>query len=337
MPLNDSGRKCIALVVDDTPDTLGMVSAALEDSGMTVLVATDGKAAIELTRRVEPDVILMDAVMPGMDGFQTCRELKSGADPVTTPIIFMTGLTEKEHLLEGLASGGVDYITKPVVVEELIARLSTHIVNSRLLQSARDALDSSGRTVLAGDLNGHVLWGSKKAIDFLKTTDATSRDISWNKWIAECANRPVSSVQPFETEELTFQYIGMTAAPEILIKPMRRMSHSKENVLAEAFDLTPREAEVLYWLTLGKTNCDISAILGLSARTVNKHLEQIFQKMGIDNRTSAAVMADRILKRPAENLNRWDSHGADFVIHPVWEDGSCQHHCRKRFVRGFRY
>ena len=295
MPLNDSGRKCIALVVDDTPDTLGMVSAALEDSGMTVLVATDGKAAIELTRRVEPDVILMDAVMPGMDGFQTCRELKSGADPVTTPIIFMTGLTEKEHLLEGLASGGVDYITKPVVVEELIARLSTHIVNSRLLQSARDALDSSGRTVLAGDLNGHVLWGSKKAIDFLKTTDATSRDISWNKWIAECANRPVSSVQPFETEELTFQYIGMTAAPEILIKPMRRMSHSKENVLAEAFDLTPREAEVLYWLTLGKTNCDISAILGLSARTVNKHLEQIFQKMGIDNRTSAAVMADRIL------------------------------------------
>ena len=295
MPLNDSGRKCIALVVDDTSDTLGMVSAALEGSGMTVLVATDGKAAIELTRRVEPDVILMDAMMPGMDGFQTCRELKSGADPVNTPIIFMTGLTEKEHLLEGLASGGIDYITKPVVVEELIARLSTHIVNSRLLQSARDALDSSGRTVLAGDLNGHVLWGSKKAIDFLKTTDATSRDISWNKWIAECANRPVSSVQPFETEELTFQYIGMTAAPEILIKPMRRMSHSKENVLAEAFDLTPREAEVLYWLTLGKTNCDISAILGLSARTVNKHLEQIFQKMGIDNRTSAAVMADRIL------------------------------------------
>lgn len=295
MPLNDFGRKCIALVVDDTPDTLGMVSAALENSGMTVLVATDGKAAIELTRRVEPDVILMDAVMPGMDGFQTCRELKFGVDPVTTPIIFMTGLAEKEHLLEGLASGGVDYITKPVVVEELIARLSTHIINSRLLQSARDALDSSGRTVLACDLNGNVLWGSQKAIDFLKSTDETSRDISWNKWIAECANRPVSSVQPFETEELTFQYIGMTAAPEILIKPMRRMSHSKENVLAEAFDLTPREAEVLYWLTLGKTNRDISAILGLSARTVNKHLEQIFQKMGIDNRTSAAVMADRIL------------------------------------------
>ncbi|MEL7211957.1 MAG: DNA-binding response regulator [Pseudomonadota bacterium] len=295
MTLNEFGRKCIALVVDDTPDTLGMVSAALEDSGMTVLVATDGEAAIELTRRVEPDVILMDAVMPGMDGFETCRALKLGADPVTTPIIFMTGLTEKEHLLEGLASGGVDYITKPVVIEELIARLSTHIVNSRLLQSARDALDSSGRTVLACDLNGKVLWGSQKAIDFLNSADAATLGPSWTKWIADCANRPVSSVQPFETDKLTFQYIGMTASPEILIKPMRRVSQSKEHVLAEAFDLTPREAEVLYWLTLGKTNRDISAILVLSARTVNKHLEQIFQKMGIDNRTSAAVMADRVL------------------------------------------
>lgn len=295
MALNEFGRKCIALVVDDTPDTLGMVSAALEDSGITVLVATDGQAAIELTRRVEPDVILMDAVMPGMDGFQTCRELKFGAAPVTTPIIFMTGLTEKEHLLEGLASGGVDYITKPVVVEELIARLSTHIINSRLLQSARDALDTSGRTVLACNLKGHVVWGSRRAIEFLNTTDALVLGDAWEAWVADCANRPVSSVQPYETSELTFQYIGMTASPEILIKPMRRVSHSKENVLAEAFGLTPREAEVLYWLTLGKTNRDISAILGLSARTVNKHLEQVFQKMGIDNRTSAAVMADRVL------------------------------------------
>lgn len=295
MALNDFGRKCIALVVDDTPDTLGMVSTALEQSGITVLVATDGKSAIELTRRVEPDVILMDAVMPGMNGFETCRALKFGADPVTAPIIFMTGLTEKEHLLEGLASGGVDYITKPVVVEELLARLSTHIVNSRLIQSARDALDASGRSVLACDPKGNVIWGSQKAIEFLNGNDEDMLDGMWKTWVADCAQRPVSSVQPFEAGELSFQYVGMTASGEILIKPMRRVSSSKEDVLAQAFDLTPREAEVLYWLTLGKTNRDISVILGLSARTVNKHLEQIFQKMGIDNRTSAAVMADRVL------------------------------------------
>ncbi|OSQ50849.1 DNA-binding response regulator [Marivita geojedonensis] len=294
MALNDFGPKCIALVVDDTPDTLGMVSSALEDSGITVLVATNGPSAIELTRKVEPDVILMDAVMPGMSGFETCRELKFGSEPVTTPIVFMTGLTEKEHLLEGLASGGVDYITKPVIVEELLARLSTHIVNSRLLQSARDALDTSGRSVLACDRNGKVLWGSQNALAVLRESDAVF-DSSWTAWVANCANRPVSSVQPFETRELTFQFVGMTAAAEILIKPMRSMTDSKDSVLASAFHLTPREAEVLYWLTLGKTNRDISIILGLSARTVNKHLEQVFQKMGIDNRTSAAVKADRVL------------------------------------------
>lgn len=294
MALNDFGPKCIALVVDDTPDTLGMVSSALEDSGITVLVATNGPSAIELTRKVEPDVILMDAVMPGMSGFETCRELKFGSEPVTTPIVFMTGLTEKEHLLEGLASGGVDYITKPVIVEELLARLSTHIVNSRLLQSARDALDTSGRSVLACDRNGKVLWGSQNALAVLRESDAVF-DSSWTAWVADCANRPVSSVQPFETRELTFQFVGMTAAAEILIKPMRSMTDSKDSVLASAFNLTPREAEVLYWLTLGKTNRDISIILGLSARTVNKHLEQVFQKMGIDNRTSAAVKADRVL------------------------------------------
>ena len=295
MALNELGHKCIALVVDDSPESLWMVSAALEQSGITVLVATDGAKAIELTHRVEPDVILMDAMMPGMSGFETCRALKSGPRPLMTPIIFITGLTEKEHIVEGLASGGVDYITKPVAVEVLIARLSTHIINSRLLQSAREALDTSGRSVLAFDPEGAFLWGSQRAVEVLNCVELSELGGAWTKWVAECSTLPVSAVQTFEVGDVTFQFIGMTSASEVLIKLIRRNIDSKEDVLAKCFDLTPRESEVLYWLTLGKTNRDISAILGLSARTVNKHLEQVFQKMGIDNRTSAAVMADRVL------------------------------------------
>ncbi|MCV3272791.1 response regulator transcription factor [Roseobacter sinensis] len=295
MQLTDAGQKCIALVVDDNPDALGMISMALEQSGITVLIATDGQAAIDLAHRVDPDVILMDAVMPGIDGFETCRVLKSGPDAVMTPIVFMTGLTEKEHILEGLNSGGVDYITKPVVVEELIARLSTHIANSRLLQSARTALDSSGRSVLAFDTEGRLLWGSQRARDAFGAFDLKSHRAGWTSWIAACRAQPVSAVPPYDAGALTFQFMGMTPVPEVLVKLIRRSSDRKEDVLARSFNLTPREAEVLFWLTLGKTNRDISAILGLSARTVNKHLEQVFQKMGIDNRTSAAVMADRVL------------------------------------------
>ncbi|GFE50675.1 DNA-binding response regulator [Roseobacter cerasinus] len=292
---SDMSQNCIALVVDDNPEALGMVSTALERNGITVLVATDGQSAIDLTHRVRPDVILMDAVMPGLSGFETCRTLKSGPDAVMAPIIFMTGLSDQEHILEGLSSGGVDYITKPVIVEELIARLSTHIANSRLLQSARAALDSSGRSVLAFDLDGTLLWGSSQAKETFRSFDLSHHAPAWRAWIASCGRQPVSAVLPYEVGPLTFQFMGVTPVPEVLVKLILRSSDRKEDVLARQFDLTPREAEVLFWLTLGKTNRDISSILGLSARTVNKHLEQVFQKMGIDNRTSAAVMADRVL------------------------------------------
>jgi len=295
MTIIDASAKRIALVVDDNPDSLKMVSMALEQAGLTVLVATTGKSAIELTKRVEPDVILMDAVMPEMDGFDTCRALKTGSNPILTPIIFMTGLTEQEHIIEGLNAGGVDYITKPVNIDELIARLSVHIVNSQLLKSARTALNQSGHTIVAFDPSGALLWGSEKseeASEQLKELVATD---SCRRWIKSCSNQPVSSIQPFEAGPFALYFIGTTPIPEILVKVITRNEQSKEELLAQEFGLTPREAEVLYWLTLGKTNRDISTILGLSARTVNKHLEQVFQKMGLDNRTSAAVVADRIL------------------------------------------
>ena len=294
MPRVDLGDESIALVVDDNPDSLGMVSAALEQQGMTVLIARDGQSAIRLTQRVNPDVILLDAMMPEMDGFETCRRLKSGPNPTLAPIIFMTGLTDREHVVKGLQAGGVDYITKPVQIEEMIARLSTHIVNSRLLQSARQAIDAMDRSVLAFASDGTLAWGSSEALEILRDGPGPGLDTpGYRDWVRGCIDRPVSSVEPFETDEIVVRFIGFSAAQEILVKLVRSGTQSNEALLSEAFDLTLREAEVLYWLSLGKTNRDIGAILSLSARTVNKHLEQIFQKMGVDNRTSAAVLADR--------------------------------------------
>lgn len=291
--------KSIALVVDDDPASLGMLATALEGHGMTVLVARDGREAVSLTRRVQPDVILMDAVMPEMDGFEACRTLKSGPDPILAPIVFMTGLSDREHVVAGLAAGGVDYVTKPVVIEELMARLGTHIVNARLIKSARTALDTSEHAVMACNAQGEFLWGSKKTTD---NFDVVAHILSLPEvsgWIGSCVSKPVSDVQPYETDTLTLQFMGVTVAREILIKLIRRSGARNEDVLSDAFRLTQREAEVLFWLTMGKTNRDISTILALSPRTVNKHLEQVFQKMGVDNRTSAAVLADRKLSAGA--------------------------------------
>lgn len=294
-------ERSIALVIDDQPDSLGVVSSALEDAGMTVLVARSGADGIDLARRVQPDVVLMDAVMPGMDGFEACRILKTPPNPDPTPVIFMTGLTEPEHIVEGLRSGGVDYVAKPVVVDELIARVITHILNAHAIKSARSALDSAGQWVLAFTRDGLLSWGSTKALALLERPE--SREIVENRhaapdfaqWLRALPGQPISEALPFDGRCVTAKYIGL-AQNEILVSIKWRSELGGADGLSRAFGLTRREAEVLLWLTRGKTNRDIADILSLSARTVNKHLEQVFLKMGVDNRTSAAVIADRVLQ-----------------------------------------
>ncbi len=97
--------------------------------------------------RISPDLILLDAMMPGMDGFETCRRLKQS--PVAhVPVIFMTALSETEHIVAGLAAGGVDYVTKPIVLDELFARIRVHLANARAAESTRIALDRSGSSLV---------------------------------------------------------------------------------------------------------------------------------------------------------------------------------------------
>ena len=125
-------RRDIVLVVDDAPDTLRFLTDTLEGAGVTVLIATDGESCLALVDEVTPHLILMDAMMPGLDGFQTCRRLKQEKGLQHVPVIFMTGLSDTEHVLEGLQAGGVDYVAKPIVVEELLARIRVHLANARV-------------------------------------------------------------------------------------------------------------------------------------------------------------------------------------------------------------
>src|SRR5690606_32978656 len=108
------------LVVDDSPDTLSLVNDTLDQAGFNVLVALEGRQALTMARRIRPDLILLDAVMPAMDGFSTCRELKLQPDLAGIPVIFLTGLAEKENVVKGLEAGGVDYLTKPIDPNELL-------------------------------------------------------------------------------------------------------------------------------------------------------------------------------------------------------------------------
>jgi DNA-binding response OmpR family regulator len=116
------GRSDTVLVIDDEPSTLGVITDTLESADITALVTTSGEAALDLLERFLPDLIIVDAVMPGIDGFETTVRIKRDPRLANIPVIFMTGLTESEHVVEAFEVGGVDYVRKPVNLNELLAR-----------------------------------------------------------------------------------------------------------------------------------------------------------------------------------------------------------------------
>ncbi|MEN3148055.1 response regulator transcription factor [Neorhizobium sp. IRAMC:178] len=295
----------IVLLVDDSPETLGFLTEALEKSGFSVLIATTGQSALNIVERITPDLILLDAVMPGMDGFETCRKLKTNGAVTQVPVIFMTGLTETEHVVNALDSGGVDYLTKPINIDELRARIRVHLSNARSAQSARVALDAAGRHLLAVKANGALHWSTPQATRLINAAtnsddglDIVSRRIS--SWMAErdkpgfARDAAFALVQNGQAS-LQFSFLGAIGADEHLFRLTAANKRPDDEVLRQHFPLTQRESEVLLWIAKGKSNRDIGDILGLSSRTVNKHLEQIYVKLGVENRASAAVKAAHVL------------------------------------------
>lgn len=194
----------IVLVVDDSPDNLGVLIEALEAAGLTTLVARDGMAALDLLTRVEPDVILLDAVMPGIDGFETCRRIKQRPALATTPVVFMTGLSDRAHVAEALRAGGVDYVAKPVAPDELIARIAVHVVNARLITDARRALDAAGRGVAALSPDGAVVWATPRAEALLAgLIDRADTAARLSRWLATVGRAALSAGRRCRTPNLS--------------------------------------------------------------------------------------------------------------------------------------
>jgi DNA-binding response OmpR family regulator len=298
----------IVLVVDDSPDTLRMLTDALEEAGMTVLVALEGAQALAIVTKITPDVILMDAVMPSMDGFEACRALKHNKTLAHVPVIFMTGLSETQDIVKGLEAGGVDYVTKPIVPDELLARIRVHLANARLANSARAALDASGRYLLATNAAGGVRWCTPQTakllglafVDFHGEGYMLPPDVQ--EWLQRRARRESASDQVALSSttsaiKLQLAYVGQIGSDEILLRLLEGEFENDNLVLKRKLQLTQRESEVLMWIARGKSNRDIAEILDLSPRTVNKHLEQIYAKLGVENRASAAALAVRMLGR----------------------------------------
>lgn len=294
---SESLRRDTILVVDDTPETLGLLTETLDNAGFTVLIATDGESALELLDHITPDLVLMDAVMPGMNGFESCRRLKQEKLFANLPVIFMTGLSESEHVIEGLAAGGVDYVTKPIIIDQLLARIRVHLANARAAQGAGAALDATGRFLLATDRAGKLLWCTPKAKQLL--TDpivqrALTEQLMRLRQLTSTTPHP-RIVLEIDSRRLEIAVLSSIGPNECLFRLTESALGVEEQVLQKTLSISTRESEVLLWVSRGKSNREIGEILTISPRTVDKHLEQIFEKLGVANRASAAARAVRAL------------------------------------------
>ncbi len=306
----------VVLIVDDVPDNVSLLHDAMEQAGYTVLIALDGESALLRATQALPDVILLDARMPGMDGFEVARRLKLDPETSHIPIIFMTGLTESEYIEAALAAGGVDYVTKPVKPREVIARMRVHLNAARAQRQARNALDAFGYASITVRLaDGKLMWQTPLARELLMRYFGTSAPAMPEKvllWIRQSVQRLGDAVTntPFEPPRLVIdnadrrlsfrlhQQTGDSDAGGDWLIVMRESNDTTiQNSMSSQFGLTAREAEVLYWVVKGKINRDIGDILGTSPATVKKHLERIHAKMGVETRTAAAAMALNRIKQ----------------------------------------
>ncbi len=305
--LRDQGvNSDLVLIVDDVPDNLAVLHDALDESGYTVLLATNGEQA-------RPDIVLLDAMMPGIDGFEVARRLKADAATAHIPIVFMTGLTETEHLVAALEAGGVDYVTKPIKPKEVLARMNVHLQGARRARQdarqagqARNALDAFGYASITVRLpDGRLIWQTALARDLLQRyceTRAPETPPAVLEWLLR--HTPDARQRGIEPPALSI----VQGASSLTLRLHQQTGHDDDGdewmiIMREVSDtavieamslslkLTAREAEVLYWVVKGKTNKDIGEILGSSPATAKKHLERVYVKLGVETRTAAAGVA----------------------------------------------
>lgn len=282
------------LVVDDTPANLSLLLDALGEAGHEVLVAESGRSALTLLDHTTPDLVLMDLMMPGMDGIAACLRLKKRPECRTLPVIFMTAIEEPAQKLRAFEAGAVDYITKPVYTPEVLARVNAHLEIRALQRSLADELamrieaeeqlsQSLDRAVVLADATGRIVFSTRLAEDLL---------------FKYHPGRPTGRLPAPFGDSLVVRRFAEPGRNDLQLMVLEEPGEPPGPKALMSLGLTAREAEVLYWIAQGKSNPDIATILAANVRTVHKHVEHIFQKLGLETRNAAMLSALEVL-RPA--------------------------------------
>jgi DNA-binding NarL/FixJ family response regulator len=267
-----------------------------------VLLAESVPAAREVLARLTPDLILLDVMMPGEDGFAVCASFRVNPAWRDLPVIFLTAVDDPEQKVRAFAAGAVDYVTKPVHVPELIARVRAQLAS----RAARQALEAKNaelesevalrqdaeaqlaasldRAVVVLARDGGLLFATRLAHDLMAKFGLRAGDLGRATRIANAAG--VLQVRHF-TEPGRDDLVMLALEEE----------HAPPGPAAlMALGLTTRQAEVAYWVAQGKTNPEIAVILDASPRTIDKHMERILERLGMENRAAIIVRAGELLR-----------------------------------------
>ena len=290
------------LFVDDTPANLGVVCDALRAAGVRVLLAESGTAAREVLARLTPDLVLLDVVMPGEDGFAVCASLRAHPAWRDLPVIFLTAVDAPQQKVRAFEAGAVDYVTKPVHVPELVARVRVQLE----LRATRHSLEEKNAELEAEvairlDAEAQLATSLDRAVVVL----ARDGTLLFATRLAHDLMAKFALAPGGLTAAARFTHNGSALHVRRFTEPGRddlvmlalEEEHAPPGPAALLpLGLTPRQAEVAYWVAQGKTNPEIAIILGASPRTIDKHMERILARLGVENRASLIVATSERLR-----------------------------------------
>lgn len=302
------------LLIDDVPDNLSVLFDFLTERGYNVFVADSGVMALEELATINPDLILLDAMMPRLDGFVTCQRIKADEKFRDVPLFFLTALSDTVDKVRGFSLGAVDYITKPLDPEEVLARIRAHLELRALrlaLETRNEELDREVQRrvsaehslqhaleapVLVVDEAGHVHFHTQAAQRVLARHGGMPNETVLRGWTAMGTGEAVETAtlrvrrQPGPTGQarglllLTLEEKPIRPSPDMLLP----------------LGVTPREAEILFWIAQGKTSPEIGIILNTATATVKRHVHNLLPKLGVETRLAAALKAMEMLGLPKE-------------------------------------
>ncbi len=305
------------LVVDDVPTNVDVVLSHLTATGFRVLYAGSGVRALKQLENHVPDIILLDVKMPGMDGIETCRAIKNRAEWKDIPVIFITGADELSQKLAAFGVGAVDFVTKPILPEEVEVRVRTHLrirelqcelekKNQALSDEIELRLDAEKQLeakldqafVIAGH-EGSILFSTRQA-DILLHAFFPGNSIAVLPelvlcWLNSPARQKPLVIAGSSKGDLQIEHLATSDSRTLAFLRLEQRNSVWGPQALRTLGLTPREAEVLYWITEGKTNPEISTILDTTLHTIKKHNNKLFAKLGVETRMAAARLAMSVL------------------------------------------